>query len=759
MKFPYELSATLIGTTIAIVLIQPQMAMANQVVAKIAEEVTVRIDLNGRQAASGVIIAKAESSNIYYVLTAKHAVQSDRNYEIVAHDGKKYGFSVSDVIKIPDVDLAIVPITSSTQYKVGQIGNSDSVSVGQTIYVAGWPLLGSGKPSFQFTDGQISGRTQQSEGYELSYTNTTLAGMSGGPVLDERGQLIAIHGQAEGQEITNPDTGQKIQLTPGINWGIPINTFKQTAPIAYVAMGKEKLKNQNYAGAIADFEQGLWFNPSSADAYVGRGYARFAQKNYRKAIEDATTAIQLNSQLPFAYLLRGAAYAQEGEHQNAIANFDRTIALEPRSAEAYGQRGLSRAQLGDLREANRDAARAIELAPDNPIAYIRRSQIRDLIGEIEAAEADRQKARTLPTPDRSGYQIALIAGSDIASNLTSTRQETLPPNETIQTNNPPRPPLPQSINPPEVSEPPRIATASSGVLTLLNSLNTPSQVMCMAISPNGQMIASGHEDGSIQFWNRNTGESIRILTGHTDAVQSLAFSPDGTLLGSGSKDKTARLWTVQTGRERYAFKEFEQSVYAVTFSPTGSTLITGDQTGEIKLWFTNNGQLYDAFPKNFGAIFSLRVTPDGKTLVSGDQDGDIKFWSLPNGDSLGEFKDVHRSLVYSLSFSRDGKTLVSSDAYGQVKIWDVAAGNLTLRREFVGGYTVFSTAISPDGQTLAIGTEIKDSGTGQVSLWNLADGSSIGMESSSLPVRSLLFSSDGKMLISGGEDVNIWQMP
>jgi len=209
---------------------------------EIAQQTAVNI--SGKGSGSGVIIG--QKGNTYYVLTAKHVVgispgKLEDDY-VVKIGPKKYTIDYNRVQKIPKLDVALVEFNSNNNYPIASL--SKNLYLEQTVFISGW-IDCLNKERYEFNKGKIlkflSSTSELSasdaktydkeldfpEGYRVKYTNRTIRGLSGSPIFDEAGNVVAIHGKpGEDREFQyNFEACPPLNSSFANNWGIPVNEF------------------------------------------------------------------------------------------------------------------------------------------------------------------------------------------------------------------------------------------------------------------------------------------------------------------------------------------------------------------------------------------------------------------------------------------------------------------------------------------------------------------------------------------------------
>lgn len=301
-----------------------------------------------------------------------------------------------------------------------------------------------------------------------------------------------------------------------------------------------------------------------------------------------------------------------------------------------------------------------------------------------------------------------------------------------------------------------------------------SGINSIALSPDGQLLASGSLDKTIKIRNLRTTQVIRTLTGHTDNVVAIAFgiaslnavSPDGQILVSGSSDKAINVWNLSTGQLLRTLKGHADYVSSLAISPDGQTLISGSNDKTIKLWNLRTGEVLRTLePQGYSnGVAAVAISPDGQTLISSDS-SDIKLWNLSTGKFLRTLEG-HQFPVRAFFMSASGDTLASGSEDGTAKLWNLRTGELL--NNFPHGSVlpdgqpsegVYAVALSPDGQTLVTGSGLEEN---TIKVWNVRTGELVGtLKGHSKPVLSLVISPDGRTIYSGSLDgtIKVWRSP
>ncbi|KZL51711.1 serine/threonine protein kinase [Nodularia spumigena CENA596] len=534
MKFSQGLGVILGTATLALVQLQAISTLAPVKVDNIAKQITVIIGgLDGK--GSGVIVAR--KGNTYTVLTAHHVIKKPGVYDIITPDGQKYPVERSQ--RLGELDLALLKFTSSRNYTIAQVANSSAVQEGATVYHAGFPVA-PGSRTYLLIPAELSSRgTGEILGYDLFFTGQPKPGVSGGPILDERGLVIGIYGKAEDDLDTE-----------GVQ-GIPIEKIPNLESIATVV----PWANPTLLATLTGHSKGVYsvaFSPDGRTLASGGDYRVIKLWNLQTQQQISTYFDLTEDSLS---LVSSVAFSPDGRtlvsRSLDILSTSRTIKLwnlqtQQEFATLTGHSDEDVLTIGP--DGHILASGIVAISPDG-----RTLASGSFDGTIKLWNLQTQ--REIATLTGHSGSINSVAFSPDGRTLASGSWDNTIKLWNLQTQR-------------EIAT----LTGHSG------SINS------VAFSPDGRTLASGSFDGTIKLWNLQTQREIATLTGHSDGVISVAISPDGRTLASGSFDGTIKLWNLQTQREIATLTGHSGSINSVAFSPDGRALASGGKDGTIKLW-------------------------------------------------------------------------------------------------------------------------------------------------------------------------------
>ena len=343
------------------------------------------------------------------------------------------------------------------------------------------------------------------------------------------------------------------------------------------------------------------------------------------------------------------------------------------------------------------------------------------------------------------------------------------------------------------------------------------QLASLVFSPDAAILA-GFAHGGIILWDARTGRQLRRLkvgASHWLAIDRLIdFSPDGKTLAAVFDAKRIIFWDVATGKEKssLALPKTEDvvdkfaDIRAVRFSPDGNFFVIAQRkaahvielssnrwlqrleghiggvtfgndsksfliqmidldarAGELQCRDVRTGEIFWKQPLPCPFVYVqqvgqelvresvIAVSADNKIVAAAGTD-----WIVLLDAVDGKLRTrIERKMgqVKNLAFTPDSRTLVSgSESDGNVHIWDAVTGKQ--RRELGSPQgTLEFMALAPDGKTIAAGTEFN-----VIRIFDLHTGKEFFTERQGhdASVNSIGYSRDGKLLVTGGDNEQIW---
>ncbi|HET8949137.1 MAG TPA: hypothetical protein VFN44_01465 [Solirubrobacteraceae bacterium] len=318
------------------------------------------------------------------------------------------------------------------------------------------------------------------------------------------------------------------------------------------------------------------------------------------------------------------------------------------------------------------------------------------------------------------------------------------------------------------------------------------QITGLEISRDGRTLYSSGSDGKVLVWDlagdRRLGRPFSTGSNDDRESWSSGLSPDGRVLAVGHEDGTVTLIDVATLREISTFSvDPSGPVVGLAFVPGSRTLIVGGE-GYLVGVDTGEGHRVTPFPGHQSAVFAPTISSDGRRMVTTNGVGSVvMLWTLSSGRPLGPPRPYHpsgfddaslspdgrtlavllpgtgidlvdtttlrrRALLaesedtrYSARFTQDGRHIVAQTPDGWVRIWSVTTSRPTGRIYVGGAEQLLMPAMSPDGRMLATGST-----DGTIRIFELETRRPVGTPLPGLPNRPLAaqFTPDGTHLLA-----------
>ena len=185
---------------------------------------------------------------------------------------------------------------------------------------------------------------------------------------------------------------------------------------------------------------------------------------------------------------------------------------------------------------------------------------------------------------------------------------------------------------------------------------------------------------SLRVWDLETGNCLRVLDGHSGAVEGFLLNPDKDQRGiSWSRDHTVRIWDLDTGECLHVLEGHSGAVEGFLLNPNKDRRgISWSNDKALRIWNMGTGDCLHVLEGHSDGIKGFLLHHDGQRGISWSagwqSDHSPRIWDLETGQCLHVFEG-HSERINAFLLHHDGQRGISWSNDKTLRIWDLGTGD------------------------------------------------------------------------------------
>ena len=241
--------------------------------------------------------------------------------------------------------------------------------------------------------------------------------------------------------------------------------------------------------------------------------------------------------------------------------------------------------------------------------------------------------------------------------------------------------------------------AKSGRKMAVVKHKSKKQILAIAVTSDGKILASGGHDKLVVLWDTDTMETIKAFTKHRGYITALAFRKNSRLLASGSVDRTINLWNCEDLCYIESLYGHQDAITSMDSFIRERVITVAGHDKTLRLWkIPEESQL--VFNGHKLSIMECVSMLNEELFVTGSQDNSVCVWHINKKKPIATQRPVHSpgSWICSIAAMRNTECFWTGSNDGVVKLWACSNEYRSMEclKEVAVVGTVNSISISPE---------------------------------------------------------------